>query len=294
MLWLIGVCCVLCILSLGLGIKIILLRKAADEISEGLEEKLKEDTNTLISISSRDVVMCRFAHRLNIQLRELRRQRHQFRQGDLELKNAITNISHDIRTPLSAICAYLDLLDTCEKSSEVAEYLSVIKGRADILRQLTEELFCYSVVMDAEDEPVAAEVVLNGVLEESIGGFYAALLERGITPNVQITEKKIVRKLNASSLSRVISNLINNAIKYSDGDLDITLTDDGEIIFANGASQLNEVQAGKLFDRFYTVEASRKSTGLGLAIAKTLVERMNGRIVSRFRDGKLWISIRFP
>lgn len=87
---------------------------------------------------------------------------------------------------------------------------------------------------------------------------------------------------------------LNNAIKYSDGDLDITLTDSGEVIFANTAPRLNEVQVGKLFDRFYTVEAARKSTGLGLAIARTLIEQMNGTISAKYENGRLSICIFFP
>ena len=80
--------------------------------------------------------------------------------------------------------------------------------------------------------------------------------------------------LDRSALSRVFSNLISNAIKYSDGDLKIVLSERGEVTFSNMASGLDEIQVGRLFDRFYTVEAARKSTGLGLAISKTLVEEM--------------------
>jgi hypothetical protein len=82
-------------------------------------------------------------------------------------------------------------------------------------------------------------------------------------------------------------------MKYSDGDLDITLSETGEIIFSNMAYGLNEVQVGKLFDRFYTVEAARKSTGLGLAIARTLVEQMNGTIYATYENDRLSIHILF-
>ena len=86
---------------------------------------------------------------------------------------------------------------------------------------------------------------------------------------------------------------MNNALKYSDGDLFITLRDDGEIIFSNTASSLNGVQVGKLFDRFFTVEAARNSNGLGLAISKTLVEQMGGSISAELTNNKLIIYIRF-
>ena len=106
-------------------------------------------------------------------------------------------------------------------------------------------------------------VCLNGVLEESIAAFYAALTSRGIQPQIHMSGKRIEKQLNRDALSRVFSNILNNALKYSDGDLEITLRDDGEIVFANTASGLNEIQVGKLFDRFFTVEAARNLGGLG-------------------------------
>ena len=294
MIWLTFLCVILSITVIALCIKIILMQKSAEKISEELTEKLKSDTNTLISIATQDRAMCRLANDINAQLRELRKQRLRFVQGDIELKNAVTNISHDLRTPLTAISGYLDLLDHVEKNETAERYLEIIKKRTEVLKQLTEELFRYSVVTSPEYSSTTELVAVNGVLEESILGFYAALQERKITPNIHMTENKVMRKLNRAVLSRIFSNLLNNAMKYSDGDLDITLTDAGEIIFANMASSLNEVEAERLFDRFYTVENARKATGLGLSIARTLMEQMNGTITAQYGNGKLSICIQLP
>ena len=98
--WLIILCVILLITVVALSIKIFLMRKAADEIRNEFSNKLNNDTNTLISISSRDKAMCLLASDINVQLRELRKERHRFTQGDIELKNAITNISHDLRTQI--------------------------------------------------------------------------------------------------------------------------------------------------------------------------------------------------
>ena len=294
MIWLTFLCVILSITVIALCIKIILMQKSAEKISEELTEKLKSDTNTLISIATQDRAMCRLANDINAQLRELRKQRLRFVQGDIELKNAVTNISHDLRTPLTAISGYLDLLDHVEKNETAERYLEIIKKRTEVLKQLTEELFRYSVVTSPEYSSTTELVAVNGVLEESILGFYAALQERKITPNIHMTENKVMRKLNRAVLSRIFSNLLNNAMKYSDGDLDITLTDAGEIIFANMASSLNEVEAERLFDSFYTVENARKATGLGLSIARTLMEQMNGTITAQYGNGKLSICIQLP
>jgi hypothetical protein len=292
-MWLWAVICSLLLIIIALCIKIYLLQKAAKEIEEAFADSLITDTNTLVAISSRDRSMMALANTINIQLRKLREERHRFVQGDKELKNAVTNISHDLRTPLTAICGYLELLEQEEKPETVERYIGIIANRTEVLKQLTEELFQYSVIITtaAQDkEPV----VINAVLEESIAAFYAALKEKKIIPTIHMPETKVSRYLDRSALSRVFSNLLNNALKYSDGDLEITLSETGEITFSNKAPGLNEVQVGKLFDRFYTVEAARKSTGLGLAIARTLVEQMEGTIYATYEDNRLSICILFP
>ena len=273
--------------------KVYFLRKSAQEISEAFRDRLTADTNTLIDISTRDPYMRQLAADINRQLRLLRKQRHKYLTGDRELKEAVTNISHDLRTPLTAICGYLDLLDKEDKSENTSRYLSLIGNRVDAMKQLTEELFRYSVILST-GELVLESVCVNGVLEESIAAFYGALTSRNIQPEIHITENRIERQLNREALGRVFSNILNNVLKYSDGDLAITLRDNGEIIVSNTASALNEVQVGKLFDRFFTVEAARNSNGLGLAISKTLVEQMGGTIQAKLEEGRLYICIYFP
>lgn len=293
-IWLWAAIGVMATIIVVLLVKIYTLQKSAKEIKNAFADRLMTETNTLIDISSNDKYVRELAASINIQLRKLREERHFFIEGNAELKNAVTNISHDLRTPLTAICGYLDLLEQEEKSTTIERYLEIIRNRADLLTELIEELFRYSVIISGERLVVREPIAINGILEESIAAFYTTLNKRGIVPNIKITQAKIVRSLDRSSLIRVFSNLLNNAIKYSDGDLDITLTDSGEVIFANTASRLNEVQVGKLFDRFYTVEAARKSTGLGLAIARTLIEQMNGTISAKYENGRLSICIFFP
>ena len=293
-IWLWAAIGVLGVFIIGLLIKLHILKKSVKEIEIAFADRLVTDTNVLIDISSNDRNMRRLANTINRQLRKLRSERHRFQQGDLELKNAVTNISHDLRTPLTAICGYLELLEQEEKSETVSQYVGIIKDRADILVKLSEELFRYSVIISTKDNIIREQVVLNTVLEESIAAFYMVLTERNIVPEIEISETKVMRMLDRSALSRVFSNLISNAIKYSDGDLKIVLSERGEVIFSNMASGLDEIQVGRLFDRFYTVEAARKSTGLGLAISKTLVEEMNGTISAKYENSRLSIHILFP
>ena len=285
---------ILLLIILGLLLKLFLVQKAAREIQEAFAERLATETNTLIDVSCRDKNMRKLAAGLNTELRKLRSERHRFLQGDLELKNAVTNISHDLRTPLAAICGYVELLEKEEQTQAAKRYVAIIKERSEVLAQLSEELFRYSVILSKSDDLMQEPVVLNTVLEESAAGFYTALTKRGIVPEIQMPETKVTRMLDRSSLSRVFSNLIGNAIKYSDGDLKIVLSKSGEVTFSNMASELDEIQVGRLFDRFYTVTAARKSTGLGLAISKTLVEKMKGTISAQYENGRLSIRVYFP
>lgn len=281
------------IIIIALCVKIYLMKKSAREISKEFADRLQTDTNTLIDISSRDKDMAKLASGINSRLSELRRKELKYENGDREIKEAITNISHDIRTPLTAICGYLELLRDEEKSPEAGRYLSLIENRTDALKQLTEELFRYSLIMSDTKVSVPERVDLNAALEESIAGFYAALTGKNITPTVKMPEEHIFRTLDKESLSRIFGNILNNALKYSDEDLEIVLHDSGEIVFSNRASSLDEITAGKLFNRFFTVESGQNSTGLGLSISKTLTEEMGGDIFAHYSGGVLSIHVVF-
>lgn len=284
---------ILLLVILLLIVKIRLLQKDADEIADAFADRLTTDTNILIDLSTRNRHMRHLAASINQQLRLLRKQRLRYLNGDRELKESVTNISHDPRTPLTAICGYMDLLEQEDKNEAVTRYLALISNRTEAMKQLTEELFRYSVILSTGDDMDLENVHINAVLEESIAGFYGALTRQGIIPVIHMTEKRIERQLNKAALARIFSNILNNALKYSDGDLAITMEDDGEIIFSNTASGLNEVQVGKLFDRFYSVENARNSTGLGLSIAKFLTEQMNGSIRAEYDRPRFSIYVKF-
>ena len=290
--------CALCVL-LGLAVlllvwKIVLLRRSAEELRQGLQERLDTDTNTLLSISSRDKAMCRLAAGLNAQLRQLRRERRRCQNGDRDLKEAVTNISHDLRTPLTAICGYLDLLEGEEKSEAAARYLSLIRGRTDHLRSLTEEFFRTSAALAAGDGEEREPVSLSRAVEESLAAWYGVLSAKGIAPEVDLPEAPVVRLLDREAVSRILGNILSNAARYSPGDLKIVLKEDGTLTFSNAAPALTPVLAERLFDRYFTVESGGQGTGLGLSIARRLTERMGGTVTADWQGGVLTVCLSFP
>ena len=281
----------LAVVIAALTAKIIIMKRSARDIACQFKEKLGEDTNTVITLQTADKDMRLLTSELNDQMKTLRAEHNRYVCGDAELKAAITNISHDLRTPLTAISGYLEVMKKTEKPEQIEKYLDIIEGRTDLMKQLTEELFRYSVILSSDSNADTEEVDVGRVLEDCIMGCYAALTEKGITPVIELTEEKVIRTVNKSALSRVFNNLLNNAMKYSDGDLYISFSPSGEAVFSNTASGLTTVQVERLFDRFYTVQAARNSTGLGLSIARTFIEQMNGTISAKLNGDKLIITI---
>lgn len=291
--WVVFIIGMLALVVAGLLVYLLSLRSSLKEAARELDDKLKTDTNTLISISSGDKAMRALTAQMNHQLIALRKERLKLQHGDIELKNAVTNVSHDLRTPLTAICGYLDLLEQEPLSEKAQCYLAVIRERTDTMRELTEELFRYSVVVGTVEKLSTEPVCLNDILEQSLAGFYGTLSEHGIVPDIEIPEQPIMRVLDKNALPRIFDNILSNAAKYSDGDLTVKLLQDGTVIFENSAKELDTVQTAHLFDRFFTLNTARGGTGLGLSIAKLLTEKMNGHITAEYRKGKLSVRVLF-
>lgn len=282
------------IIIVFLAMKIIAMRLSLKEMREDYEERAKIHTNTLLTVQSRDRRIRELASTMNVTLTKLRDSYNKYENGDQEIKKAITNISHDLRTPLTAISGYLELAQRQEKTPEMEKYLSIIEGRTEHMKKLTEELFEYSIMTGGEITEELQEVNVNRMLEDCIMNYYPSLKARGISPEIDITEEKIVRSLYPSYVERILNNLVSNALKYSDGDLEITLSDDGVLKVSNSSEKLSNVDVNKLFDRFFTVETgSRNSTGLGLSIVKLFAERMNLSLDATYENGKIAIEVGF-
>ena len=310
--------CVAAVVIIVLGLKILFLYKDLAEIGRQFHDRLKEDTNNVIYVSGNDRHLKAFAKELNKELGNLYDRRRRYQNGDRELKEAVTNISHDLRTPLTAIYGYLELLETESKSESVEHYLAQIHNRADAMHALTEELFRYSIILSSPEENTKykkaavdtgsdsdkEKVVLNYFLADCLLSYYDIFRQNRIEPKVKIVDEEVVRFLNTGVLKRIFCNILDNAVKYSkpvpcsDGTglgqaiLSVELLADGTITFFNSAQNLDWVSVERLFDLFYTMETGRHSTGLGLSIAKLLTERMGGSISATYTNGMLEIVVK--
>ena len=294
------VICVLLAIALTLAvIKIVLLRHGFDELTENIEDQVSGKTQIPVTLTTSDSHARHTAEILNRELKNLDRERNEYLDGNRKVAEAVTGISHDIRTPLTAINSYLDLMAD-EKDEELkAQYLERIKSRTLSLSDLADELFKYSTSTDPERYPVQTENIASEpidicrVLEECMLSFYAGFKKRGIEPDIEIPDEPVFVLCEKKSANRIFENIIGNAIKYANNDLKVKLDPKGQVIFSNPAPDLTPVSAAKLFDRYFTVKEGNASTGLGFSIAKELITRNGGTIEADLKEGILEIIVTF-
>ena len=296
---LIVICIILAIILTAAVIKIVLLRRGFDELTDNIEDQVKGKTQVPVTLTTSDPHARRAAETINRELNNLQKERNDYLDGNRKVTEAVTGISHDIRTPLTAINSYLDLMAE-EKDEELkAQYLERIKSRTLSLSELADELFKYSTSADpahytVQGESSSAEQTdICRVLEECILSFYAAFKNKGIEPQIDLPDNPVNVKCDRKSANRIFENIISNALKYADGSLEIRLDDSGCAVFSNPAPDLTPVSAAKLFDRYYTVNEGSESTGLGFSIAKELITRNGGTVGSDLKDGIFSVIVRF-
>ena len=281
----------LCIVLLFIAIKLYLIKKSIKEIRVSINKIIKTDTNQLLTISSSDKEMKKLANDLNKELQDLRKEKLQYQNGNQELKRIITNISHDMRTPLTAISGYIDLMK--ENKEKQKEYMKIIEKKTEELTLLTDQLFDFSKTMDIGVEMKREKCYINEILEETLANMYHFFKEKQIEPKLEICTQKIYKDLDKHSIIRVFENILSNVCKYSDGDFKVTLNEKGIITFSNKATSLDATTVQKIFDRYFTVENAKKSTGLGLSISKQLVKLNGGKISAKYVNEYLIIQIEF-
>ena len=286
-------CIIILLITSIISIKYILLKLSLNKLYKDFELIINSDTNNLLTISCNDKNLKEFINKLNKNLKKLRKLELEYNQGNINLKHTITNISHDLRTPLTAIKVYLDILDKKNFTKEQIKYFNIINTKVNDLVNLTEELFNYSKILDKAYLIKKEQVCLNIVLEEVLCSYYDLFKNNNIIPKIDITSNKIIKEIDLICFKRIIENIISNLLKYSNKSIYIKLDNTGSITFINKTKKLDKVSVGKIFDRYFTIESSKKSNGIGLSIAKELVILNNGEITAKYINNKLIIKIVF-
>ncbi|MCC3863754.1 HAMP domain-containing histidine kinase [Terrisporobacter petrolearius] len=218
------------------------------------------------------------------------------KSAERELKQAVANMSHDLRTPLTSILGYIQLMEKPEVTEEEKkEYLTIAKDRTRRLQILLNDFFELSLIESVDHSLKLEKLKMNNIVEEIVMNLYDRFNEQQIVPSIKIPQEKINIIGDESAIKRVIENLLTNAIRYSDGNIAIILEKNNKNIsltISNGVKDLTEKDVELFFDRFYTADQTRsgKGTGLGLSIAKGLMEKMNGKLSAELKDGWLYMK----
>lgn len=253
------------------------------------------NSNTLIHSKYNLKIINNLIYKINNLLTESKNIKIDYGNKNKSLMKMMTNISHDLRTPLTSALGYIDIILKSDLSEEEKKRdLITIEKRLRRLEELISSFFEFSKIISINKRPTLEKINLTSVLEESVIVFYDDYKKNNREILLDCNQRKIIINSNKMLLTRIFENLIGNAYKHSNSDLSIKveIANKVKIIFSNELLD-DDVDVDKIFDEFYTVDISRtkEGTGLGLAIAKEFTRQLNGKIYAEKRKGQLKIII---
>lgn len=220
-------------------------------------------------------------------------------QKENELKDMIAGMSHDLRTPLTSIMGYVQLLDNANLTQiEKDRYIAITKQRSQALRGLLNDFYELSLIDSSDYRLMLEKINYSRLLEDMVLGKYTEFYDRGLEPTIHI-DGNIIVLCDRQALERIIENLLSNMIKYAITRTNITLGEEEQYIHltvSNDCKDINRLDIDRLFDRFYKGDRARgkQGTGLGLAIVKGLVERMDGQVYGEKKNDELLLHCLLP
>lgn len=286
----------LSILVIGLILYFIFILRQLRSINRQLSKRLSEQTRQPISLQLVSKELNDLAIHINQCLQAEETLRLKGIREEKSLKEMITNLSHDLRTPLTAIKGYHQLLAQTELSDDQQKKLEIAQKHANELGLLVERFFEYSYLVNAEPALDRKRINLTNLVAECLAASVPVLEEHKLA--VQLEESPPIYVLaDQERITRIIHNLIRNAIQHSAGTLHVSLyeADQAILSFRNSIRSGYNIDVKRLFDRFYTGDQARSSsTGLGLSIVKLLAEQLGGSTDAALQDGCLEIRVHFP
>lgn len=272
-------------------------------ISKQVSKIANKELGLTLKVQGNDELaeLCKNINSMSKQLKEKFDYERELENTKNEL---ITNVSHDLRTPLTAIIGYLDIL-THEKykGKEEKEYLNSAYNLSIKLKKLIDELFEYTKLSSSDTSLELAETDIGPILTQILGEYAPVFETKRLGIITQISDTKLPVKIDIEKMIRVFDNILGNAEKYSTKPSDITVraykNEDNIIIsVSNKGEDIKKNKLDKMFERFYRMDNSRSSkiegSGLGLAISKKIVELHNGEIWAESDDDIVTIGIRLP
>ncbi|WP_310603279.1 sensor histidine kinase [Anaerosporobacter sp.] len=288
---------ILVLIIIMLSVRLFLNRRQLSSIKKQVEFIINNETNLEVSIVTPHRGFNSLAIVLNKLLKDTKKREYVTRKQEDSFKQSITSISHDLRTPLTSASGYIQMLSKGNVTEEKQkEYIQIIQSRIDSVNIMLNQLFEYTKLESGVYQLDYERIDLNAILCDTISMFYDELIQNKIEPNIRIEEKPLWIFGDASAWVRVIENIIGNAIKYGENSIEIELQQVKEtacLSISNRTNAIEEKDVAYIFERFYTTDLSKmkKSTGLGLAIAKEFVVKMGGTIEAELNEGMFTIHI---
>ena len=274
---------------------IIFILKQLKSINKQLDKRLIENTRQPLNIELFNKTITNLSKNINRCLKLEEKRRLESINDQKQFKELISNISHDLRTPLTSIKGYQQLLEKTPLDKHQVQLLKTAQKSTDELDLLIENFFEYSYLVTAKTEPNLKKININNLIVECVLSYIAIFEEKNLNVNIKETPPVFVLG-DKNMLIRIIENLLNNCAKHSLGDIDIKIEylQNAKITFTNPINQDTNINVDKLFHRFYTSDSTRnKSTGLGLSIVEFLVKQMNGNVGAYLNKTDHTLSIFF-
>lgn len=290
------------VLTIAVGyllVRLLSLKKTLKDAGKQLKEINRElEENRIVKLTLPDKDAEELLMVVNESLQAIREQKNVYAKREKELKQQIENISHDLRTPLTSMLGYLRIMETGGLNPEEREDIQTVLRKAERLQELITQFYDYTKVTASDYSLALESIEVTKLLRESLADAYPELEKRQLEVDVQIPQGSLWITGNVNAMQRVLQNLLQNAVRYAKSHLEVIVYEgegEVEITFANDVEDMNVSDVERLFERFYTPDASRTqgSTGLGLTIAKEFVEKMKGSMEAELVGEKLRIVMRF-
>ena len=273
-------------------------QRQVKDICRQLAFLMKHDSNMLIHREFGLGGIGMLSDRLNDLLELRRKEKQYYQEKETLIADTYTNLSHDIRTPLTSLDGYFQLMEACENVEEQRRYLSIIHERIHSLNEMLEELFMFTKLKNESYRLELTSCCINRILKETVFSYYDDWVRREIQPDIQITEEQLYIDGNKQGLSRIIQNVIKNGLDHGEKKIRIVLKreqNQAVLRISNQVTASEQIDIEHVFDRFYKADAARSktSTGLGLSIAREFVRRMNGEIGAKIEENEFIVEMRF-
>ncbi len=294
-----GIIVILTIAVVVLTVRTGVMRREIRSISRQLEGLSAGRTEKKISLTLVDNRLNELAAQINENLELQKQLRIDTRKNEQRLRDSIAGVSHDLRTPLTAIIGYIQMLERSGLKGEQQEKAAVILKKANAMRELVESFFELSVMESNQTKFAEEPVNFTNIVSEAVVDFIPRFEAAALRPDIRLGHRSLYVVGDGTALRRIVQNLLSNALKYTVGSMTVTLEEEyGTAILtvANGVKPDTPPDMERLFERFYTADDSRNdgSTGLGLYIVKLLAEKMRGTADACLEQNILSIRVSFP